>query len=609
LSARDLPIGEPPVVALLPADAPFTPAQRAWLDGFFVALLSRVATAAPAASIAPARAPGTALHVLYASQTGTAEGLAKKLAKEAKGKGFDARTQDLGALSPAALAALGHAVVIASTHGEGDPPDSVGAFVAALEEAPAGALAGLSYAVLALGDRNYARFCGFGRALDERLEALGAARLAARVDADTDVAEPFARYRAALWPALPTSPATPALAVPPAAAEAPATAAESDDSDDDREPKWHRDRPFPALLRSNRKLSGAGSAKEVRHVVLSLAGSALEYAPGDALGVWPRQSPALVEDVLALAGLSGDTAAVVDDQVLALAEVLATRREIARLRAATVIKFARLSEDARLLALTAPERSADLDRFLHGKDVVDLLRRFPGVVGDAQTLVSILPPLAPRLYSISSSPLAFPDEVHLTVATVRFEAEGRSRGGIASTYFADLLGADDPAPVYVHRNTRFRLPEDPGTPIIMIGPGTGIAPFRAFLHHRRAQRLTTRSWLFFGDQHERSDYLYRDELESFVAARALTRLDLAFSRDQDARIYVQKRMLEAGRELWSWIEEGATIYVCGDADRMARDVDAALRNIICSHGRCSNAKAQLELREMAAAGRYVRDVY
>ena len=606
MNAPVAPAADRPAVALLPADAPFTPAQRAWLDGFFTALLSQIATASPAA--ASTAAPTTALHVLYASQTGTAEGLAKKLAKEAKGKGFDARAQDLGRLSPASLAALGHAVVIASTHGEGDPPDSVGAFVAALDDAPVGALAGLSYAVLALGDRNYAKFCGFGRALDERLEALGASRLAARVEADTDVAEPFARFRAALWPVVPApggpNPSTVSTAATPAG-----DTALGADPEDDADTGWNRERPFPALLRSKHVLSGAGSAKEVRHVVLSLAGSGLDYAPGDALGVRPRQSPRLVEALLVLTGLSADSPVLVDDQVLALAEVLATRREIARLRASTVIKLARLSEDAALLALCEPECSADLDAFLHGKDVVDLLQRCPGLVSDARTLVSILPPLAPRLYSISSSPLAFPDEVHLTIATVRFEAEGRARGGIASTCFADLLGADDPAPVYVHRNARFRLPEDPGTPIVMIGPGTGIAPFRAFLHHRRAQRLTTRSWLFFGDQHERSDYLYRDELEGFVATRDLTRLDLAFSRDQDERIYVQKRMLEAGRELWAWIEDGATIYVCGDAERMAKDVDTTLRTIIATHGRRSAAKAQLELREMAAAGRYVRDVY
>jgi sulfite reductase (NADPH) flavoprotein alpha-component len=600
-------LGERPVVALLPEDAPFTPAQRAWLDGFFTALLSQLADAPPQAAAAAPAPPAPVLHVVFASQTGTAEGLAKKLAKEAKGKGFDARAQDLGALSLAALATLGHAVVIASTHGEGDPPDAVAAFVGELDAAPPGALAGLSYAVLALGDRNYAKFCGFGRALDARLEALGATRIAPRIDADTDVAEPFARFRAALWPALPT----PAAGATPHAQATTAAAASADAStrDDDGEPSWHRDRPFPAPLKSKHRLSAAGSDKEVRHVVLSLAGSGLAYEPGDALGVRPRQSPALVDAVLEATRLPADAAVQVGNDVVALAEALASRCELARLRAPTVIKLAALSEDAGLLALVAPERSAELDAFLHGKDVVDVLCRCPGAVADARTLVSILPPLAPRLYSISSSLLAFRDEVHLTVATVRFEAEGRERGGIASTYFADLLGGDDAAPVYVHRNARFRLPEDPGTPIVMIGPGTGVAPFRAFLHHRRAQRLTTPSWLFFGDRHERSDFLYRDELESFVATRELTRLDLAFSRDQPERIYVQKRMLEAGRELWSWIRDGATIYVCGDAQQMARDVDATLRTIIATHGRRSEAKAQLELREMAASGRYLRDVY
>ncbi|MDQ6638202.1 MAG: flavodoxin domain-containing protein [Pseudomonadota bacterium] len=589
-------------VALLPPDAPFSAPQRAWLDGFFTGLLVQLAAGRGAALASAAPVVRLALHVLYASQTGTAEGLARKFAKEARGKGLEAQAQDLGTLSMAALAKLGHVVVIASTHGEGDPPDAVGAFMMQLECAAGQPLAGLNYAVLALGDRNYVRFCAFGRVLDERFAALGAARLAPRLDADADVTQPFAQFREALWPAL--------AAALPVGASAPAPAAgAAGEEPEAAEAQWSRQRPFPALLRSKARLGGEASDKDVRHVVLSLAGSGLHYEPGDALGVWPRQSPRLVEAVLTASGLSADAPVMIDGQVLALGEALAARHEIARLAAPSVIKLAALSEDADLLSLVQPEQGEALLRFLHGKDIVDLLQRWPGLIGEPRTLIDLLPPLAPRLYSISSSLLAFPEQVHLTVATVRFECQGRARGGVASSWLADRLDADDPAPVYVQRNSRFRLPADPGVPIIMIGPGTGIAPFRAFLHHRRAQGLTTPSWLFFGDRHAGCDHLYRDELESFVRERELTRLDLAFSRDQPEKIYVQQRMIESGRELWSWLDEGATIYVCGDAERMAKDVDAALRTIIATHGRRSAAQAQLELREMAAAGRYVRDVY
>jgi sulfite reductase (NADPH) flavoprotein alpha-component len=590
-------LSERPLVALLPDDAPFSPPQRAWLNGFFTGLLSQLAAAqAPSPQVAQ-----LALRVLFASQTGTAEGLAKKLAKEARGKGFDAKAQDLGSMSLDALAELGHVVVIASTHGEGDAPDSVGAFVMQLETAQGEPLAGVEYTVLALGDRSYAKFCGFGRTLDERLAELGAKRLAPRIDSDADVTQPFAAFRKALWPVL-------LAKVPGGAASIGAQRSSAQEPDEPEEP-WTRQHPFPALLRGKGNLNGAGSDKEVRHVVLSLAGSGLTYQPGDALGVWPRQSPKLVDAVLNAVRLPHDTPVTIDGGVLALGEALAARREIAHLSAPTVIRFAALVDDAELQALVQPDQSAMLENFMYGKDIVDLLQRCPGAVRDARTLIDLLPPLAPRLYSISSSLLAFPDEVHLTVATVRFEAGGRARGGVASTWLADWLDEEDPAPVYVQRNLRFRLPEDPGTSIIMIGPGTGIAPFRAFLHHRRAQGYTTPSWLFFGDRRARCDFLYRSELESFLQEGELTRLDLAFSRDQRDKIYVQQRMLESGRELWSWIAEGARIYVCGDAERMAKDVDAALQTIIATHSRRSAAKAQLELREMAAAGRYVRDVY
>lgn len=590
----------PPIVALLPADAPFSPDQRAWLNGFFAGLLTRLAAQPrPAAAEPPQR---LALHVVYASQTGTAEGLAKKLAKEAKGKGFDAKAQDLGALSIEALATLGHVVVIASTHGEGDAPDPVGSFTLALESAEGTPLAGLNYAVLALGDRSYAKFCQFGAMLDDRLAALGATRLASRVEADGDVTKPFAAFREQLWPCLDAL-------KPVAGVAAPAAPVVEPDVNDEPDERWTRNAPLAAKLVSKAVLNGDASDKEVRHVVLSLAGSGLRYEPGDALGVWPRQSVALVDAVLAATGFSASAAVVVDDQTLSLAEALAARREIARLAVPTLIRLAKLAEDATLSQMLAPGNDEALQRYIYGRDALDLVEQHGRAIADAQALVDLLPPLAPRLYSISSSLDAFPDQVHLTIAAVRYESRGRHRGGVASTWVADVLAGGDSASVYVHRNPRFRLPADPGVPVIMIGPGTGIAPFRAFLHHRRAHGFTGSTWLFYGDRHAQGDFLYRQELESFVARGTLTRLDTAFSRDGPQKVYVQHRMQEHGRELWQWLQDGANVYVCGDATHMARDVDATLQAIIARHGRKSDAQARLELRTLAAEGRYVRDVY
>ena len=588
----------PPVVALLPDDAPFSPDQRAWLNGFFAGLLTRLAAQAKA-SAAPA-APRLALHVAFASQTGTAEGLARKLNKEAKGKAFDARVHDLGALSLDALAKLRHVVVIASTHGEGEPPDSVGAFVMQLDAAQGTPLQGVKYAVLALGDRNYARFCHFGKILDERFAALGATRLIDRIDADGDAAPAFRSFRERLWPTL--------------LAEAPAQAAsaapqDEDDEADETEERWTRAGPFAAALLKKEILNGPDSDKEVRHVALSLAGSGLHYEPGDALGVWPRQSPALVDAVLAATGMAARSEVSVDGQAFELREALATRRELAKLSPATLIKLAKLTGDEALHRLVQPDHDGELQHYLYGRDVVDALAGHAKAVTEPQVLFDLLPPLAPRLYSIASSLEAFPGEVHLTVATVRYRSHGRERGGVASTWFADALAIGDAAPVYVHRNPRFRLPADAGVPLIMIGPGTGIAPFRAFLHHRRAHGLTGRTWLFFGDRRAQCDFLYRRELEDFLEHGTLSRLDTAFSRDQSQKVYVQHRMLEAGEAVWRWLQDGAHVYVCGDASRMAKDVDAALRTIIARHGHRSDAQATLELHTLAAEGRYVRDVY
>ena len=590
-----------PAIELLPDDAPFSEDQRAWLNGFFAGLLTRLAE--PARAQTAAIEQRLAVAVLFASQTGTAESLARKLAKEARGKGFAADSRDLGSMPLEAIAKLERVLVIASTHGDGDPPDSAGALGLQLANAQGSPLAGLKYAVLALGDSSYARFCQFGKSIDERFAALGAMRLTERIDADGDAEAAFKAFRERLWPVLYAQ-------LPPGAGTSGLVPIEAPMELEPEKPEgFGRHRPFAAEILGKSVLSGAESDKEVRHIVLSLRDSNITYQPGDALGVWPRQSPQLVAAIVEASGISADARVTLDGEDLALSEALATKRELTVLTPPTVIKFANLTKDERLQALVAPERSAELQQFLEHKDIVDLLQCNPRAIDEAQTLVSLLPALKPRLYSICSSQAAFPGEVHLTVAAVRYERGGRWRGGLASTWFADRLQVGRSAAVFVQPNPRFRLPADPGTPVVMIGPGTGIAPFRAFLHQRRAQGLTGRTWLFFGDRHVRSDFLYQAELQSFLQRQELSRLDTAFSRDQPEKIYVQHRMLEAGKELWSWLQDGACIYVCGDASRMARDVDAAWRRILVDQGRRSEAQALLELHQLAAAGRYVRDVY
>lgn len=377
----------PPVVALLPDDAPFRPDQRAWLNGFFAGLLTELAAHAQA-SVART-APGLALHVAFASQTGTAEGLARKLNKEATGKAFDARARDLGTMTLDALAKLRHVVIIASTHGEGDPPDSVGAFVMQLESADGTPLRGVKYAVLALGDRNYARFCHFGKFLDERLAALGATRLIDRIEADADAAPAFLAFRERLWPTLLAEARTHAARAAPQ---------DEDDAPDEPEESWTRARPFASALLQKEILNGPESDKEVHHVALSLAGSGLQYEPGDALGVWPRQAPGLVDAVLAATGMDPHSEVSVDGQALELGEALATRRELANLSPATLIKLAKLTGDDVLERLVHPDNYDELQRYVYGRDVVDALADHPGAVAEPQALFDLLPPLAPRLY-------------------------------------------------------------------------------------------------------------------------------------------------------------------------------------------------------------------
>lgn len=372
-------------------------------------------------------------------------------------------------------------------------------------------------------------------------------------------------------------------------------------------PRYDRKHPFPARLLTNRPLNTDGSAKDVRHIEIDLGGAGLTYEVGDALGVIPQNCPNLVADLLEACGWTGDEAVSLNGETLLLRAALQQHRTITEPPKALLEAFAERSGDADLRAVL-DDRDA-LSDFLWGRDVLDLARAYPNVRFTPQEFIDLLRPLAHRLYSISSSPKAHPGQVHLTVGTVRYKAQGRAKTGVCSTFLADRCDEATPLPVFVHRNAAFRLPEDPATPVIMVGPGTGIAPFRAFLEERRASGATGKNWLFFGDQHAATDFLYRDELEAFLHDGTLNRLDLAWSRDGAEKVYVQHRMREHAEALFAWLEDGACFYVCGDAARMAKDVDAALHAVIRTAGGLSEDAAADYVKRLKRARRYLRDVY
>ena len=374
--------------------------------------------------------------------------------------------------------------------------------------------------------------------------------------------------------------------------------------------EYSRKNPFPAPLITNRKLNGSGSSKDTRHFEFSLEGSGLRYEAGDALGVWPTNCPELVGEILRALDCEGaEPVSGKDGQAVSIADALFSHYEITKIPQAFLQAFAQRSRDAELLKLTAPGVNGELTKFLWGREIIDLLLAFPSVKFPPEEFVGLLRKLQPRLYSISSSPKAQGGQVHLTTAIVRYESLGRARKGVCSTFLAERVAGNSPVPVFVHHNKQFRPPAEPQIPMILVGPGTGIAPFRAFLQERRAIGATGRNWLFFGDQHAATDFLYRDELEMFQRDGILNRFDTAFSRDQAEKIYVQDRMLEQARELFAWLEEGAHFYVCGDAKRMAKDVDAALHEVIVRAGGRTPEQAADYVRQLQAAKRYQRDVY
>jgi sulfite reductase (NADPH) flavoprotein alpha-component len=578
----------------LPATAPFEPAdraalsdliaraspeQRAWLSGFLAGLAA--GTAPAAAAEVPAAGPKQPLTILYATEGGNAEALAGRAAKAARAQGFVPRVLDMAEADWAQVARAHSLLVIASTWGEGDPPARAADAYAALMGAQAPRFDGARFAVLALGDRAYANFCAVGRRIDARLAELGGERVQAVLEADLDFEAPARDWLARLWPA---------LAPPGAAAAAPATVIpfprQAPELDPD-EPAWTQARPFPAQVIEVSPLTSSRSEGLTVHVALSLEGSGIAHQPGDSLGVLPRNRPELVERILALAGLAGEAG---------LAEELAARRDITTLAPPAIAAHAALAGDEALGELAAEEaRARDWAR---GRQLVDLLEAAPARLSP-EALLSLTRPLPPRYYSVASSQRAHPDEAHLCVARVAWQAHGRERLGVASAWLADLKPGDT-VPVFPKPSRHFRLPADPAAPILMIGPGTGVAPFRAFLQEREADGATGANWLVFGHRRFTHDFLYQTDWQEWRAQGLLSRVSLAFSRDGPAKRYVQHALIEEAADVRAFVEGGATVYVCGDATAMARDVRAALAEIL---------GGEEALRGLRRAGRFLEDIY
>jgi sulfite reductase (NADPH) flavoprotein alpha-component len=592
-------MSSPNYIPVLPESAPFTPEQRAYLNGFFAGLFSR--TAAVVATPAPAARPLAPLTILFGTQTGNAETLAKRIAKEAGKRGFAPTTHDLAKYPLPQLASERSLLVITSTYGDGEPPDNAKAFWETLAGDGAPKLPNLRFSVCALGDTNYPKFCAFGKALDARLETLGAKRVHARVDCDVDYEAAFSAWLGAALGALGSDAGN---AIPASAAPVVAAATEPEAA-----ARYDKKNPFPARLLTNRRLNAPGSGKDVRHFEIALHGSGFSYEVGDALAVVPQNDPALVAELLTALGAAGEeSVSGRSGDAVPLREALTSHYEITRIPKPLLEAFAARTGDDELKRVTSPTANGELTKFLWGREIIDLLLAHPAVKLAPAEFIGFLKKLQPRLYSISSSPKAHPGEVHLTVGVVRYESLGRARAGVCSTFLADRVTAETPVPVFVHTNKAFRPPA-PAAPLIMVGPGTGIAPFRAFLEERRATGAQGKNWLFFGDQKSSTDFLYREELEAFHRDGLLTRLDLAWSRDQAEKVYVQQRMLENAAELFAWLEAGAGFYVCGDASRMAKDVDAALHQVIERAGGKTPEQAIDYVQALKAAKRYQRDVY
>lgn len=602
-----------------------SPEQALWLSGYLAAvgatrnlLAAPATTAAPATGAAPAPATAakddgeTELTVLYGTETGNARGIARTLVERAAGAGLSARAVDMAQYRTRRLRRETKLALITATHGEGDPPDGALEFFEFVQSRKARRFDDLRFAVLSLGDSSYVEFCKAGRDLDARFEELGGRRVADRVDCDLDyegaAEEWIDRVIEAFRDPVSSKPEEAAPGVVEAGLArlgngAPARAGSS------TPPAHSRRDPCRAEILDILPLTGLHSDKETLHVELAVEEKAFEFRPGDSLGIVPRNEDAVVEGVLDVLRAAPDTPVRVGSRELPLAEALTEELELTLLTPAFLRGWAELAEASALSDLLDGDDRGALRHYMQCRQVPDVLREHPAPGLEPQELVSILRGLEPRLYSIASSPCWIPDQIDLTVAVTRYTPDGKARNGVTTTYLADRRRPGEHLEVFLDRNDSFRLPADPDAPLIMIGAGAGVAPFRAFLQDRQERGARGRSWLFFGDRRFREDFLYQTEWQRFLADGVMTRMDVAFSRDQPQRVYVQDRLRERGAEVFGWLEEGAHLYVCGDARGMAPGVEEALRDIFVREGARSPEAAADELRRLRTEGRYRRDVY
>lgn len=590
-----------------------TETQKIWLCGYLAsAKVESSAASYSAAALETKSAPvaqesaqpvtesfSKDVTILYGSQTGNAQGIAEKAKKTLASQGFNVTVSAMSDFKPNNVKKLQNLLIVVSTHGEGEPPDNAITFYEFLHGKRAPKLDDLRYSVLSLGDSSYEFFCQTGKDFDKKLEELGGTRIHPRVDCDLDYDEPASAWVEGVLTALPgEQSAEPATT---SAVHATANSVET-------EVVYSRKNPFYAEVFENINLNGRGSNKETRHLEISLEGSGLTYQPGDALGIVPTNDPDLVGELVKELPWNPDESVVVDNggQNLSFKESLTSYFEITVLTKGLVKKVGEQSTNKELQELINDEEK--LKEYIDGRDLIDLVRDFGPWGSSAQEFVSVLRKIPTRLYSIASSLEANPEEVHLTIGVVNYEAHGRERKGVCSNLAAGLEPGDK-LPIYVHPNTNFRLPENPDTPIIMVGPGTGVAPFRAFMQEREEIGATGKSWMFFGDQHFVTDFLYQTEWQKWLKDGVLTKMDVAFSRDTEQKVYVQHRMLENSKELFQWIQEGAVFYVCGDKDRMAKDVQNTLIEIIEKEGNLSHEQAEEYLSNLRNEKRYLRDVY